>query len=146
VLDAAQWDTLRAACARLIPTDADPGATEANVVNYIDAQLITAHIGSFKEEILAGLRQLEVRARRRGAAFAQLAPAAQDEVLRELQRGVQLERRYSSRHWFLVVLTLTLEGFLCDPVYGGNRDQAGWRFLGYTPRPPRPRCPYRGRG
>ena len=113
---------------------------------FIDGQLTTTHIGSFKEEILAGLRQMDLLARRAGSAsFVQATPATQDDVLRRLQRGMRLEGRWTSRHFFLVLLTLTLEGFLCDPVYGGNRDKAGWRFIGFEPRPPHPRCPYRGR-
>jgi gluconate 2-dehydrogenase gamma chain len=137
---------VKAASARLIPSDADPGATEADVVAFIDAQLAKGHIGSFKGEIRAGLRQMDVLAHRAGSAsFAQAAPALQDDVLRQLQHGMRLEGRWSSRHFFLVLLTLTLEGFLCDPVYGGNRDKMGWRFIGFEPRPPHPRCPYRGR-
>ena len=30
--------------------------------------------------------------------------------------------------------TLTIEGFLCDPIYGGNRNQVGWKAIGYLPR------------
>jgi hypothetical protein len=26
---------------------------------------------------------------------------------------------------------MTIEGFFCDPVYGGNRDMAGWRYVGF---------------
>jgi gluconate 2-dehydrogenase gamma chain len=148
VLDASQWETLRAACARLIPTDADAGATEANVAGYIDAQLTTTQIGTFRAEILAGLRKLDELARSEGGAgFASLPPEAQDRVLARIQRGVRLEGlRQGSRHFLLVLLTLSLEGFLCDPVYGGNRDEVGWRFLRFSMRPPRPRRPYRGRG
>jgi len=143
VLDATQWETLRAACARLIPTDQDPGATEANVVNFIDAQLATPHVGGFREEILAGLRQLDVLARRAaGTSFAAAPAAVQDQALLRLQRGMRLERRFGSRHCFQVLLTLTLEGFLGHPLYGGNHDLAGWRCVGFQLRPPHPRRPY----
>jgi hypothetical protein len=37
--DEYQYAIVRAACARLIPTDQDPGATEAGVVDYIDGFL-----------------------------------------------------------------------------------------------------------
>jgi Gluconate 2-dehydrogenase subunit 3 len=37
--DQAQYAVVRAACARLIPTDEDPGATEAGVADYIDGLL-----------------------------------------------------------------------------------------------------------
>ncbi|HVM63855.1 MAG TPA: gluconate 2-dehydrogenase subunit 3 family protein [Acidimicrobiales bacterium] len=36
---AEEYRTVEAACARLIPTDQDPGATEAGVVDYIDTLL-----------------------------------------------------------------------------------------------------------
>jgi gluconate 2-dehydrogenase gamma chain len=142
-LDAEQWATLRAACARLVPSDGEPGADEANVVAFIDDQLAFPPVSGFHTELAVGLRQMNTLARRQGvSSFAALLPARQDEVLRQLQRGVRLGRG-DSRHFFLVLLTLTLEGFLCDPVYGGNRDEAGWRFFGFRPRPPRARCPYR---
>jgi gluconate 2-dehydrogenase gamma chain len=135
VLDAAQWSTLRAACARLLPSDGEPGAEEAGVVAYIDAELAHPPVASFRDELLRGLGQLETLARRAGSSsFATLPAERQDALLQRLQRG--------SRHCFLVLLTLTMEGFLCDPIYGGNRDQVGWRFIAFSPRPPRPRCPY----
>jgi gluconate 2-dehydrogenase subunit 3-like protein len=34
-----EYEVVRAACSRLIPTDEDPGATEAGVVDYIDGLL-----------------------------------------------------------------------------------------------------------
>ena len=37
--DEQQYAVVQAACARLIPTDQDPGATEAGVVDYIDGLL-----------------------------------------------------------------------------------------------------------
>ena len=37
--DSSQYAIVQAACARLIPTDRDPGATEAGVVDYIDGFL-----------------------------------------------------------------------------------------------------------
>jgi gluconate 2-dehydrogenase gamma chain len=40
--------------------------------------------------------------------------------------------------FFAVVRQHTLEGMFADPMYGGNRDAAGWRLLGY----PGPRFGY----
>ena len=145
-LDGAEWEALRAACARLLPTDQDPGAEEANVVNYIDSQLSHPPISAFRAELAAGVAQMDELARASGARrFVELAPSRQDEVLRRLQRGVRMtrgRRRQDSRHFFVVLLSLTLEGFLGHPLYGGNRDRVGWRFMGFDPRPPHPRCPY----
>ena len=38
-----EYTAVRAACARLIPSDDDPGATEAGVVDYIDGLLGAFH-------------------------------------------------------------------------------------------------------
>ena len=27
-----------------------------------------------------------------------------------------------------------MEGFFCDPLYGGNRDMAGWKLIGFSRR------------
>jgi gluconate 2-dehydrogenase gamma chain len=141
-----RWATLEAACARIIPSDDEPGATEAGVVNYIDAQLALPHFAAFKGMFLAGLRLLDDLARKQGRpSFLEAPPAVQDRVLRRVERGVRLGRGRNSRRFFRVLLAFTLEGFLGDPVYGGNRGQVGWKLIGFSPRPPRPRCPYTGR-
>ena len=33
--------------------------------------------------------------------------------------------------FFLVVREHTVEGFFCDPIYGGNRGAVGWRLVGF---------------
>lgn len=33
--------------------------------------------------------------------------------------------------FFAVLLHNTLEGFFSDPLYGGNRDMAGWKLIGF---------------
>jgi gluconate 2-dehydrogenase gamma chain len=144
VLSPEEWDALEAITARIMPTDGEPGAREAHAVNYIDAQLALGAFSAFRRLFAAGLRQVNLLAQRTaGKPFAQLSAGQQDAVLRRVERGVPLGRKRDSRQFFRLLLTFTLEGFLCDPVYGGNRDRVGWRFIGFEPRAPRPRCPYR---
>ena len=33
--------------------------------------------------------------------------------------------------FFETLLANTIEGYFADPVYGGNRDMAGWRMIGF---------------
>jgi gluconate 2-dehydrogenase gamma chain len=33
--------------------------------------------------------------------------------------------------FFAVVREHVVQGFFCDPAYGGNRDGAGWRAVGF---------------
>jgi gluconate 2-dehydrogenase gamma chain len=36
-----------------------------------------------------------------------------------------------SEVFFAQLLESTLEGFCCDPVYGGNRNMVSWRVIGF---------------
>ena len=38
---------------------------------------------------------------------------------------------FSSKDFFEALLTITMEGFFADPIYGGNRDMAAWKMVGY---------------
>jgi len=141
---AEQWDAVEAASGRLIPGDDGPGAREARVVNYIDAQLALPQFAGLRPLFLAGLVKLDQLAHGvAGKRFADLPPAKQDAVLRRVERGVLLGKRRRSNRFFRVLLTFTVEGFLCDPIYGGNHDKVGWELIGFEPRPPRPLRPYR---
>lgn len=40
--------------------------------------------------------------------------------------------------WLSMMLTIIFEALFCDPVYGGNTDQHGWRWLEHNPGHPRP--------
>jgi len=40
-------------------------------------------------------------------------------------------------HFYELLLALTMEGFLGDPSYGGNKDLVGWALVGFdVARPP----------
>lgn len=144
VLDVAQWIAIEAACARILPTDQDAGATEANVVNFIDAQLQTSVAAPFVPLFQRAARFLNARARKAGVqSFAELPPETQDRLLHSLQRK-QLGA-VSGARFMRVLISLTLEGFFGDPIYGGNRDGLGWKMIGFVPQQPGPRCPYGGR-
>jgi len=137
---------ITAACARIFPTDASsPGATEANVVIYIDRQLAGPYgrdkyrytkgpfVESYpehgyqgkenpRETYRAGIKAL-------GADFASLSPADQDAKLRSIEKS----------HFFQLLRTHTIEGMFSDPMHGGNAGLIGWQLVGY----PGPRMSYR---
>ncbi|MEX1000943.1 MAG: gluconate 2-dehydrogenase subunit 3 family protein [Crocinitomicaceae bacterium] len=41
-------------------------------------------------------------------------------------------------NWMSVMVTLVLESLLLDPIYGGNVDEKGWKWLDHVPGIPRP--------
>jgi len=127
--------TLVAALDRILPSDDGPGATEAGVAEYVEQALRERRHRALEPLVTSGLERLRALARElHGHDFADCTPAQRDDVLRQLQRlPERAPRLFLSR-----LVQLGLEGFLCDPVHGGNRDGAGWRAVGYAPRNPGP--------
>ena len=46
------------------------------------------------------------------------------------------------RNWISLLLFYTLEALLSDPIYGGNRDELGWRWLSHNAGQPRPKVKF----
>ena len=40
-----------------------------------------------------------------------------------------------SKQFFDALLTITMEGFFSDPIYGGNHDMVSWKMIGYPGLP-----------
>jgi gluconate 2-dehydrogenase gamma chain len=125
-------DMLDAVVARLIPSDATgPGALEAGATHYIDRALGGA-LASFRRAYTSGLAALDEFARAtRGAPFVELAAAAQDAVLIDVEAGNAPGFDGGSAAFFNIVHLHTIQGTFCDPYYGGNANFVGWDLLGY---------------
>lgn len=127
----AQAQTAAAVFDRMFPADdRDPGAIGIGVVDFVDRALTDAD-ASLQDVYRLGFQQLDDSARERhSAAFAQCPPAAQDDLLRDLERGTLAGPEGGTQQaFFEILLTHLREGLFADPVHGGNRDHAGWRFL-----------------
>ena len=134
VFNEAEWKTVEAITGRIIPTDHEPGAIEANCVNFIDKAL--AHEDAkMKPLYQVGLAGLAAVAKRRfEKPFVDLTPEQQDDVLAALESG-KVEgwphEKVPSQQFFEAARAHTIIGFLADPKYGGNRGYAGWKVSGY---------------
>jgi len=149
--------TVEALVDRLIPPDPQwPGGKDAGVAVYIDRQLAGAYGSSqglyMRPPFQDGTTQqgpqspLTPSARYRqalaaldkycrqsfaGKGFAHLADQQKDQIIGGMETGpLQLEGA-SARAFFEILLKDTREGFFADPAYGGNRDMAGWRMIGF---------------
>lgn len=134
-VDQAPWPTLRAILAHLWPAGAGmPGADELHAIDYLHETLEhPAADADAKTRIVAGAARTEALAWERfGRAFAALAEADRESVLR------QIENERGGQRWLSLLLTFLVEGLLADPVYGGNFEQRGWRWLRHPPGFPRP--------
>ncbi|MDB5804575.1 MAG: hypothetical protein JWN73_1897 [Betaproteobacteria bacterium] len=146
---------VRAAVARLIPSDELPGAIEAGVDQFIDIQLGGAwgagerlfrggpwHPGSpsqgyqlpftpaelFRNALRAIASDVELKGK---GPFEHWHAKDQDAYLTELQKGTRDLGGVPSNVFFESLWGLTVEGFLCDPVYGGNRGMVSWKMIGF---------------
>jgi gluconate 2-dehydrogenase gamma chain len=153
-----------AAVARLIPNDAlGPGAREAGVAVFIDHQLAGPYgraetwymQGPWRKGTPQQGYQLKLTpaqlyrnaiadadahltGTQGGKTFATLDAAGQDTLLHALEDGRVDLPNTPAKDFFAILLQNTIEGFLADPMYHGNRDFIGWKLIGF----PGPRYNY----
>ncbi|WP_456418108.1 gluconate 2-dehydrogenase subunit 3 family protein [Thiolapillus sp.] len=135
-MDASQWKTMAAVQAHLFPSEEHaPGAEEVNAAPYLQWVLSDPGLDAATREMfrkgVASIMALSEEAHNQ--AFPALTSAQKEKLLRKL------ESQPGGRHWLHEVLHYILEAALTDPVYGGNPDGIGWKWLGHKPgykRPP----------
>jgi gluconate 2-dehydrogenase gamma chain len=118
---------------RLMPgAPGEPGARDAGVLNYIDLALAGAY-AELQDFYRRGCVALEDHCRKTySKSFAQLTAAEQDAVITAMIEGKALSFTWpTSQAFFNTLRTHTMEGMFADPVYGGNKDFAGWRLVGF---------------
>ena len=127
-LTKAQADVMDALTSRILPSvDGRPGAHEAGAVYFIDRALSTFNAAQKKlyGNGIADLNQRAARMSKGTTSFANLTPAQQDEVLRDIEK----------KSFFQAVRFDTIVGTFALPAWGGNRDHVGWHMLGFDHQP-----------
>ena len=67
-----------------------------------------------------------------GKAFDKIGAAQREEFLLALRGGkVTFENGPPARVFFVMLYQNVMEGMFADPIYGGNRDKAGWKMVGF---------------
>jgi gluconate 2-dehydrogenase gamma chain len=121
-----QRKALAAAADRLLP-----GAVEAGVPEYLEYWLEHRSFQLVRRYILHGVRHLdEAAGKRTGKPFADSTGEEQDAILEDFAAGNFKAGKFDGSLFFRQLMELTLEGYLSDPRYGGNRDRVGWRLIG----------------
>jgi len=129
------WRTLGLVQGHLFPSEAQaPGAREVKALSYLRFVMGWQGTDPAEPRILrSGLDRLrEIAAQTQGGTFAALSTPAREQVLRTL------EAEESGTEWLLLVLDYLFEALLADPIYGGNPDGIGWRWLRVEPGHRRP--------
>jgi gluconate 2-dehydrogenase gamma chain len=126
VLTAEQAADFGAVADRIIPRDDTPGARDVGVVFFAD-RLLASFAPERKPAFDKALADVNVAARKRvrtATSFAALSPAQQDETLKSIE----------DTEAFGLLRLITLSGYLSHPGHGGNRDNAGWKAIGFEDR------------
>ena len=135
----AELALLAAACDRVFPPDQDPGAVQLGVVDYIDRQLSRKgrRVQQTRHRFRVGLGQLDAWSRQQQAkGFLALDADARDVAL----ASFAAEGGDWGYGFVRQLVLLTMEGVFANPTYGGNRDKAGWKIIGFDAPCPNPRC------
>jgi gluconate 2-dehydrogenase gamma chain len=137
-LEDTPWPTLAAVLPHLLPSEPGaPGATEINALGYLQSALgrDEAEAREDRAFIAAGASffRKRVAADHGGRLFGELDENEREAALRKMAGSSD------GANWISMLMYYLLEALLGDPVYGGNVDELGWQWLGYTagfPRPP----------
>ncbi len=140
----------------LIPEDEiGPGGVEAGVPIFIDRELAGAYgrgarmylDGPFAQGTPQQGYQLPIPpadlyrvgladlaawcTKTRGKNFDQLSAADRTAALKMIEAGQAEFPQVPARTFFSLLLQNTMEGYFADPIYGGNRNSAVWKMIGF---------------
>lgn len=125
-LGAEEAAELAAIADQIIPADESPAASDIGVVYFMDAALggfMAPGAADFKQG-LAGLQQQVKAAHPERSRFSELTATEQTALLKTVE----------DTPFFGTVHFLTLAGMFTLPKYGGNRDETGWKLIGFDNR------------
>ncbi len=131
-----QQRTVAAVQEHLFPSGPDsPGANDINATAYLEWAITAPETNpDTRNTIVNGVGRLQDASLERfnvpfnDASFGQREP---------LLRYLADETRWG-RAWVSLLLYYLFEALLSDPVYGGNPEKIGWRWLDHQPGFPRP--------
>ncbi|MEJ2594138.1 MAG: gluconate 2-dehydrogenase subunit 3 family protein [bacterium] len=119
----------------LFPADDNgPGAADIHAIEYLE--WVLADEEKDPEEIryiIKGIGWLnEVSRESLGKDFDELERKEQEYII------AVISAEQWGESWLSVILTLIFEALLCDPLYPGNPEGIGWKWLDHDPGKPRP--------
>lgn len=152
-----EFDTVGAIAERFIPADETSlSGKEAGCATFIDRQLAGDYgnavaiyrLGKFvkgtpeqgpqspltpAQRYRLGLAALDKAVQQQyGKDFISLSGEQQDKVLTALENvTLDLGEEVETKVFFELLLQNVREGFLSDPIYGGNKEMTSWKMIGF---------------
>lgn len=115
-------------------TEDSPGAPDINSFEYLQLVLTDPEIDEDnKNLIINGEPWLEEECQSNfGKSFVDLSSTEKDVILKSIE-----DTNWGYR-WISLNLIYIFEALLSDPIYGGNPNEIGWKWLEHSPGFPRP--------
>lgn len=129
------WQTFAAVQQQLFPADGNgPAANDIHATLYLKFVLAAADTDQDDRKfMLDGVKWLnDLSKADYDKPFVAITPVQQDQALKKIATSRAGER------WLASLLLYLFEALLSDPVYGGNPDGIGWRWLEHQAGFPRP--------
>ena len=116
-LSAAQLELVATVAEHIIPETDTPGARAAGVHRFVDALLSDHYAAAERDRFVAGLADVDARARSaHGQAFAQCAPEQRIALLTELDARAYAASRGEDGWFFRRMKELTLVGYYTSEI------------------------------
>jgi len=129
------WKTIAAVQEHLFPADKDsPGASDIQALNFLKKMINAPDIeDSERERIKNGSKWLnDFSIQLHKKTFIDLDEINREKVLRKI------ESSSAGHRWLSLLMTYLIEALLSDPIYGGNKNGMGWKWLEHQPGYPTP--------
>lgn len=118
---------------QIIPTDEDPGAKEANVLNFIDKQLVhyySRHQETYRKN-LSLLQQ--VCQQKHNSKYEDLDWDTQTQFLESIEAGEVESPNWTEqeqKNFLSMLIDHTMQGFYGSPRHGGNKNYVSYQMIG----------------
>ena len=127
--------TILAVQEHLFPRESKlPSAKKMNSTQFLfETMAHKSFDKDIREFVLEGAKELMSREK---GQFISMKSVDKEKALRAYE-----ETNYGGS-WLSRIMTLTMEGMFCDPIYGSNVKEAGWKALHSFGGQPRPNARY----
>ena len=111
-----------------------PSASSMQVTEFLFETI--SHKSYDKEMRVFIIEGAERLMKREGKKFTSMNAKNREKALRAY------EETSLGSHWLFHIMTITMEGMFCDPIYGSNIKELGWKALDSYGGMPRPTSSY----
>ena len=134
-IDIAPFKVIEAVQETLFPKNLKaPSASQFGAINYLLS--VSSH-SSFVKSDLKFLKYGAELLVNYENNFLTINLKQRDKVLRDFVNSSP-----KAENWVSLLLFYTLEALLSDPIYGGNKNELGWKWLGHHAGQPQPQKPF----